>query len=313
MSSIVAVSLMSNKQRNTIEEGVETPTFVEVEVGSSNTIAIDSKDRTAGDLSEFLVDLKYQLMKGRYLQVKRVVVPKIPNVNVLNNTVRMRSEFGGGTTTAYFTIPPGLYNTTNFSNALTTAINAAFVAAGIVDTVTTTFDPITRTFSLASVNAINLCFDETCDFIRFGKNLAPFESQSVSVAATKTTLYSGTAGMIYTRYLSISSDALTQYSVGNSLLSAPSQPPSIIAVVDLVDLYTEMDFDLTKIFGGVYRSVDVNSAPRLRVCNPSKTIPQNLDFQVKDEYGKSLNQVVQLGAPYPTDQSSITILMEITF
>lgn len=311
--SIVPVALMSNKQRETIETAAETPTLVEIEQGSTNTICLDSRDRSAGNLSTFWINLKYQLVKVRYIQLKRVVLPKIPNINPLNNTIVMRSQFGGGTVTSPFTLPVGLYNTTTFSNVLVSAINTAFVAAGIVDTVTCTWSPTTRTFSLSSVNGIALAFDSTCSFITGGVNMAPFESQLMSVAATKTTLYTSTCGMIYTKYITVSSDALTQYSIGNSILSTPSQPPSVIAVVDLVDLYEASDFDITKVFSGVYKAVDVNTAPHLRVANSSRSLPQTIDLEVRDEFGNELNSVVQLGSPYPTDNSSIALLLEVSF
>lgn len=309
MNSLVQyVALTSNKQREGIENGNENPTLIESESGSSNSFVLDSKDRTTGNISEFICNMGYQLMKARYCQVKRVVIPKINNVNVRNRTIRMRS---GATTTNYFYLPVGLYNTSSLSNALVSAINAEFAISGIVDSVTCSFDPITRTMELKSVGGIDLAFDEDCDFIVYGKNLVPFESQSMAVAPSKTTLYSATCGMIYTRYLTISSDSLTQYSVGNSLLSSDSQPPSIIAVVDLVDLYTENDFDLTKVFNGVYRSIDVNSAPRLRVLNNTRTMPSNIDVSIRDEYGRNLNDIIQLGFPYPTDNSGIVILLEV--
>lgn len=313
MAQLFNVSLMSNRQRNSIEEGTEDPTLVMNEKGSSNSFVIDSKDRITGNLSEYIVDMGYQMMKGRYIQLKRVIVPKIPNVTQFNNTIRMRSEDGGGIVTADITIPIGLYNTTTLANELVNQINAGFVLAGIVDTVTVSFNTLNRTFTLSSVNGINLSFDETCSFIRYGKDLAPFESASTAVPATSTTLYSSTAGMIYTRYITVSSDALTKFSYGNSLMSSAQQPPSIVGVIDLIDLYTPEDWDVSAVYNGIYRAIDVINSPRLRIVNPSRSIPNQIDINVKDQWGKDLNSVVQLGSPYPNDNSSITLMFEIFY
>lgn len=311
--NVQAVALMSNRQRNGIEEGVEQPTLICSEGPSSNSFVIDSSDRLTGNLSEFIVDMGYQLVKSRYIELKRVIVPKLPNITQYNNTIKMRSEFGGGTTTANFTIQPGFYNTTSLSNALVSAINTAFATAGIIDTVTVAFDPITRTFSLQSVNAIALAFDETCSFIVYGKSLVPFESQDISGAATKTTLLSSSAGMLYTRYITVSSDALTQYSIGNGIMSSSKQPPSIIGVIDLIDLYDENDWDITTVYSGIYRAVELTNSPRLFVANSSRSLPRQIDVSVRDMYGNSIHEAMQLGGSYPVDNSSITLLFELYF
>lgn len=311
--SVTPVAIMSNKQRNSIEEGLEQPFLSLVEKPSTAPFVIDSKDRITGNQSEFVVDMGYQLSKVRYLELKRVIVPKIPNITSYNNTIRMRSEFGGGTLTASFTLPVGFYNTNSLSNTLTNSINSAFVTAGIVDTVTASFDVQSRTFSLSSVNGIDLCFDETCSFIRFGKSLAPFESQSLLVPASKTTIYSASAGMLFTRYISISSNALTQFSVGNGITSSVFQPPSIIGIVDLIDLYEASDWDITGVYNGIFRSVTLSNPARLFIANSSRLVPRQIDISVKDMYGNDINDIIQLGGVYPTDDSPITLLFEAFF
>lgn len=310
MANIIYASITSNKQKNSIEEGSEDPPLFQMERASANAFVIDSKDRISGNMSEFVCDMGYQVMKGRYLTLKRVIIPKIPNVTPFNNVIRLRS---GATVTGDITIPVGLYNTNSLANELTNQINAGFALAGILDTVTVSFDPTTRTFSLLSVGVIPLSIDETSSFIQFGGSLAPFESASMSVAPTKTTLYSSTAGMVYTRYITVSSDALTKFSFGNSIMSSAKQPPSLVGVVDLIDLYTPADFDITAVFNGVYRSITLGNPPRLRVLNPSRSIPNQIDISVRDMFGNSLNEVIQLGSPYPTDNSSIVLMFELDF
>ncbi len=310
-STAMSVALLSNRQRSSIESGSEMPCLVQTEQNDTSVLLIDSKDRIQGNASSFYIDLGYQLSKGRYMTLKRVIVPKIPNITPNNNQIQLRS---GATSTAVLTIPVGLYNTTTLANTLTSVINTGFLAAGIIDTVTVNFDSVSRTFSLTSVNGIPLAISSTCSFIRYGLSLCPFESQDLTVAPTKTTLRSTLAGMLYSRYLTVSSDTLTQYSLGDSILSSATQPPSIMGVVDLIDLYNSDDFDITSVYTGVYRAIDINTGVRMRIMNGSRSIPNQIDIDLKDMYGFGLESSIQLGSPWPVDTStSITLIFEVAY
>lgn len=303
------VQLISNRTDDKLEKGQVLPYLVQTEEGSSISVLVDSKDRISGSASDFRASFRHRVPRVRYIELQKCILPKIPNVNPNNYSIQIKHDLG---TTQIFNLPTGIYNTTTLANQLTSSINAQFVIDGIADTVTCTYDPNTRTFSISSVGGDNFFIVDSCSFITYGQWLAPFESQPISDAPSKTVIYSGIASMLYTRYITVASQALNSFSYGSSVTSRASQPTRMVGVVDLCDIYTAADFDISVPYSGVYKTLSVDGC-RLSVANSQRSLVEEVDISVQDEYGLVLDTALSLGAPYPANKLGLVFIFDCSF
>lgn len=306
------VRILTNRKDEDIETGQNKPPLFCVEEPDSVNVLIDGKDgiNATDDPFNFIVALRTNLYRARSARVSKCIIPLINNITPYNNQIQIKHVEG---TTAVFTLAPAFYNTTTLSNEITSKINAAYVTAGIVDSVTTAFDPVTKTFSIQSVNTKAFFIIDSCSFITRGKFCAPFESEPVANVPSKTTIYSSMAGMLYTRFLTVHSAQLNYYSYGSSLTSDPQQGQNIIAIVNVCDIYKDADFDVSVPFAGNFASIDTPSAPQLNVTNSQKNMFDRIDIYVRDEYGTNMQSVMNLGSPYPDNTLGISLWLEVKF
>ena len=305
MNQIQQVSIVSNYDNENITTGRwKPPLFVATRPESVN-ILIDGKDRIreSDNAWNFVVDLKANMFRVKNITVQKVIVPKINNICEFNNQIVIKHDLG---TTSSFTIQPALYNTSSISNA-------QFVADGIADSVTTSFDPITKTFSISSVNNLNMFFDEDCTFITKGIWMCGFQGEPLTNAPSSSVIYSGRSCMLYTRYITIHSEALTFWSLGDSRTSDPEQGGSIIACVDLCSIYENLDFDVSTPFAGSFKAIYTPEAAFLNVANTQKNLNDLVDIYCKSEWGDNMNNVCELGSPYPSNNIGPTLWLELFF
>lgn len=287
------------------------PPLVSVEKNSRSTLLIDSSDRLSGNSFDFVCDLQSNVPRARYVRLKKVIVPKLNNVNAGNNTFRIKHAGG---TTGVITLTPGLYNTTTIANELTTQINAAFVAAAIVDTVTVSFNTITRAFTITSVGANNMFIIDDGDLITFGQYLIPFESEPEANAPSASVIYSGVAAMLSCRYFIITSQGMTKYQYGRSIISSSTRQTSdVVGIIDVSDVYVWADWDVGVPFKGVYSTLEVEGEP-ISVMNSQDQMERYLDFKILDGFKRDIGTLYNLTAPYPTTTTlSIVMVFEIIF
>jgi len=284
---------------------------VTVETASNSTMLLDTSDRVSGGPFNSFFDLGSNLSRVRFTQLDKVILPKLNNVNRGNNTFRIKHALG---TTGVITLTPGMYNTTTIANELTAQINAAFVLAGIVDTVTVSFDPITRTFSIQSVNALNFfIIQDNLLFVNYADTLIPFQTEPEANVPSSTIVYSGVAAMIPTRYLLISSDALTQQQYGRSMVTSSIKPTSLVGIVDIADIYNAVDFDISIPYKGIYETLKVESDKIPQFTSGNELI-RTIDITVYDGYGRQIADFYSLGSPYPTtSRLSAVLIFKIFF
>lgn len=307
------VKILTNRKDDDIETGVSKPPLFCVEEPDSVNILIDGKDSVVpgDDPFNFTIDLRTTLYRARSARVGKCIIPLINNITPFNNQLQIKHA--DGVTTQLFSLTPSFYNTTTLSNELTAKINAQYAIDGITDSVTTTFDPISKTFSITSVNSEAFFIVNTCSFITKGKYCAPFESEPIGNAPSKTTIYSSMAGLLYTRFLTVHSNQLNYYSYGSSLTSDSQQGQNIIAILDCCSIYNVADFDISVPFGGNFATIETPSAPQLNVVNSQKNLFSRIDIMVKDEYGNPLQNVMNLGSPYPDNTLGISLWLEVRF
>ena len=307
------VRILTNRKDDDIETGVSKPPLFCVEEPDSVNILIDGKDALTqtDDPFNFTIDLRTTLYRARSVRVGKCIVPLINNITPFNNQLQIKHA--DGVTTQVFSLTPAFYNTTTLANELTSKINAQYVIDGITDTVTTSFDAVTKTFSIQSVNAEAFFIVDSCSFITRGKYCAPFESEAVANAPSKTTIYSSMAGLLYTRFVTVHSNQLNYYSYGASLTSDPQQGQNIIAILDVCSIYDDSDFDVSVPFAGNFATIETPSAPQLNVVNSQKNLFSRIDISVRDEYGQPLQDVMNLGSPYPNNTLGISLWLEVRF
>lgn len=298
-----SVNIIGNRGNEYIRNGQELPFLVQTESPSSVTLLVDSTGRYNGTPCNFRVMLNNNVPRPRYLQLQRAVIPKLPNVTKFNNTLRI--NLSNGSNTGNFTIPVGMYNTTSMCNVLAAAINDAYVAAGIVDSVTVTYSQLSRNFTITPVS-LGLAFDDNCSFIKYGQSLCGFSGYSVT--GYMNPLSSGLAGMLYCRYLVVTSVALCQFAYAYSVVTNPQNPSRVIGVIDLAGMYDVYDFDVSVPYSGIYKNMEANG-PILFQINGSMMLLGDLDFTITDAYGHSLDDVLDNGV---VSTLGVSLIMNIT-
>lgn len=306
---MTSVYLLSNRTDDKIEKGQVLPYLVQAEQPSTVNVLIDSKDRTSGTPNDFRASFRHRIPRARYLQLKKAIMAKIPNVNPNNYSLQIKHDLG---TTSVFTLPVGIYSTTALANQLTASINAQFVIDGIADSVTTSYDQNTRTFTMQTVSGANFFIVNTSTFITRGENLVNFPSEPVANVPSVNIIRSGISGMLYSRYLTVSSQALNTFSYASSVTTRDTQPTSLIGIIDLVDIYTYEDFDVSIPYAGVYQTLPIDGV-NISVLNTQKSLMEEMDIVIQDEYGTVLDQTYDLGADYNTNSLGPVLMFSCTF
>ena len=305
LSSATQVNLVNNRDDPLIDSGQRLPHLLQAESPSSSILLIDSDDRIKGTCNEYTVALRSRLTRTRYLRLVKATVPKLNNITEMNNQFRIVHALG---TTGTITLPTGLYSTGDLANRLTASINQAYLSAGIADVVAVTYSLISRSFTITSTLAQAFFIDEASTFIIRGRHLAPFESQPITDVPSKTSVLSGVSGMLYTRYLTISSDALTQNAFSSSILSASNQPSNLIGIIDLASIYTSEDFASTR-HSPLYDVVPVDGA-HVQLLSGQFSMNSLIDIRVTDGYSISLDYAL---GPSPLNQIGLVLMFEVDF
>jgi len=266
---------------------------------------IDSSDRVSGNPYNFVCDLQSNVPRARYVKLKKLIVPKIDNVNAGNNSFIVKSALG---TTGLISLSPGMYNTTSLANEITAQMNARFVLDGFVDTFTVNFNVVDRSFTITSVGGNNFFIDSTSDLIVFGSTLVPFPSELLASVPSGSVITSGPAAMLSTRYFILTSQGLTQNQFGRSIISSSThQVSNIVEIIDVSGIYSPIDFDIGIPYKGIYESLNV-PGNKISVMNSSDILPRHLDFQILDGYKRDLSTLFNNGSDL-----SVVLVFEIIF
>ncbi len=287
---------------DSIVTGSNRPPLVASERLQSTNLIVNSNQRVAGDPFSFTVNCGGSLQRGRMISLYRAIIPKIPNITLSNCDFQI--FVGGGVGILQVVFPVGFYTATDICNELVYFLN---LDAGGLDTFTCTFDPRSETFTLSSVGGNTILVDDTVSFQTRGANffrfINPPGGPTSSVTSTK-------AGMLYTRYITVTSSRLDRYGVAPTLLSDNSVPSAdIIAVIDVTKLYGPDDFNILVPFAGCFVEVDTPDAPFIRISNDSKELNlTGVDFTIADEYGIPLQ--VAFGE---TNVQGVVLMFEVYF
>lgn len=309
------VSLASTVDKSDYAEGrMRLPQLVAEHPQSINYV-IDAVNRINGSPFDFTVNMGSNLFRARTAQVKRTVLPKIPNINNNNNTIIWRWEFNLGNYALLTTVlKNGFYDTISLGNELTQKLTQTWfdefgMAAAPIWVVS--FDASTNNFTISfTVDGLpaNFYFISSSNFITHGLNLALFPSfvdQGVTTPpiGMSDTYISGAAGMLYTRFVSLHSDALNQFSFAETRTSSIVRNSNMISVIGVSGTLINATG-----FGGTFLPGNAPGAPTISVLNPQKQLQKFLDFRVFDEYNILLDNSFA-----DNNTSGISFWLEIEF
>lgn len=206
------------------------PNFVRIRSGNLGYLYLDSATAD-GPPNKFIVGGKQLLFQNK---IKRFALStlrigyNIPNVNPYNNSGTIFIDNGSSTLFYTFTVPTGYYTTsTQFANALATAINAAISGSGATMTITPlTTDPETYTMTLTA--GFTFRFDLQSKMVKYGRFLCNLPTSQI-LSNSKTM---GAVQLIYTRYIDITSFALNQYNKNMNSSGITSLPQLLIRLYE---------------------------------------------------------------------------------
>ncbi len=208
--------------------------------------------------------------------------------------------------TLNITLPIGFYN----QNSIVTAMQNGFnTALGAFDTFTVAFNTLNKTISITSNGGLNWFISNQCTFYLYGYNVANFlgyPPSSVVATVGRPAWYSGNAGLLYSRYVAITSNTLCAHAYETSRTS--SGYFNTVAIISMVNQYDATDFSVNNVYqGNLMMDSTIETASVLNVAQSGAQI-QIVDFQLRDEFGFDLDRAIKLEAPYADSRLGCIII-----
>ena len=282
-------------------------------VGENGNLVISSKDRFGGTFANpqsqpynrFTIQKGFPLQQGQIMNIKlsEVLFPyAIPNVNEYNNTFGISNDL-----TAFIsfqiTVPTGFYTGATLVSTINPLISAAFSATN-VPVLSYSANTNTFTFTASGVNypvSIFPILSPGGGSPVFSTS-APVTSPSIlsmmgfnfatqDYAVPSAVLVSGSASLVYTQYIDICSDVLTQY---QNLPDASTGTPNLQHVICRLYIANETsttnaDASGNPVFPGMVPFVIHRQFKNTKVMKwNNQNSVDRVDIQLYDDAGRSL-------------------------
>lgn len=275
---------LSPYEHKDVIEGLARPCYVTALEPETCIAIADAKDRVAGTNGcNFTVDFRGEISRGRVARISKVIMPKIPTINPNNNSITIRHALDGGTPIT-FTLPNGWYNQVSLVNELKLAFDTACV--GLPDTFSVSYSALTHVITITSNGGNLWFFSSGSPFIIRGIDVAGFQGLPVTsnpAVVGAISQYSSSASFIYTRYVTLHSQALSKYIRTQSRNSTGDL--SIIAGISVVEDISPEDFDTSGLFtGSSVTELTLQDAPR-NAFNLKYGVLRYCDFELYDQFG----------------------------
>jgi hypothetical protein len=315
---------------NAVDEDFQTgrtkaPVFTSEEPQSVN-ILIDSKSRqdraSQPNPFKFRASINSNMYRSRFGRVRKILVPKVPNINLNNNElwIYTRKATAPFYTKNIITIPVGYYDTITIANTISTLLTNE-VDGGIY-TYVCVLNATNKTFNISTPDAEGIfMISSNCSFIQYGSNMIPFQAYDEGNDPFQVlddngaySVNSNMSCMLYTRYIFLASESFNSYAYAISRTSDIHIADDIIAIADISSTYFAEDWEVGRPFAGLCREVSTPEAPLISLRNPQRNLNSVADFYVLDEYGINLGKAFELGDGYPSESAAgIAFWLEITF
>lgn len=279
------VKLVADREDEDTMIGKYQPQRIMAVEPTTSTLLINSRDRLSGTDFDFIVDIKTEAANYRTVSLRKIIHPLLPQINANNRTLTVEHVDGIFSTT----LDCGYYTVQSFVNMLQAKLTAGWVSLDATNSVTVAYDANARLISVTDNNGEAFFFQNTSSFIVYGYNVVGFPSQAPGSALSTTTISSTNLTMIYSRFVTIRSDRITESQRGSSIISSTGAS-NIVAVVDLAEGYNDAQFATGSAFPGTAKVFDTDFAPTINVLNRGKTL-RILDVEIVDEFGFGVTSI----------------------
>ena len=310
---------IANYSTNPLMEGYAKK--VVSHIGENGNLVISSEDRFSGTFADpksqpynnFIIQKGFPLQQGQIMNIKlsEILFPySIPNVNEYNNTFGISND-SSALISVQITVPTGFYT----GATLTTKINQLIVAQLATNTPVLSYNANTNIFTFtasgagypvsifpilnASAGAVfstNAPVTSPSILSMMGFN---FATQNYTVPAA--VLVGGSASLVYTQYIDICSDVLTQY---QNLPDASTGTPNLQHVICRLYIANETsttnsDASGNPLFPGMVPFVIHRQFknPKVMKWNNQNSVDR-IDIQLFDDAGRALRLPVD-NTTYP--------------
>lgn len=289
--------------------GVLRPVRVRAMPCDTCVVTVDSKDRISGTDYNFTVNLQKAIIGPLKAQVSRASIPKIPNINANDNVITIIHESLGVTGPVSVTMPIGYYNQNSLITTMQNSINTGMTG---IDVFTVAFDTSNKSISIESNTNKKWYISNQCSFAKYGSNVANFPAYDPTtdpLTLNTSKWYSGNAGLLYSRYVAISSNILCSHAYETSRTTRGLF--NTVATISMVNQYDTADFSVNGVYEGnllMDSTVEVSSI--INIAQSGSQL-QILDFKLTDEYGFDIGTSISLGSPYNTSELGCIIWVTI--
>lgn len=279
-SQVPSVRLESAPEDQNMSYGKYPPNRVMTEEQDTVNMVIRSDDRTYGDDFNFQIDLLTSTIGIRKIQLAKCILPLLPQINVHNKTITVTHVDGDVT----FDLVEGFYSVQSLVNMMENEFTNAWLSLDVTNAVTVSYDIDRRSISIIDDNAENFFIHTNCPFDRYARNVVNFPTQLSGSGLSTSSIESLSLGMIYSRYVILSSSRLTQDQKGFSVVSTGGAS-DIVSVIDLASQYSPAQFTVSSSFAGTDVVIDtLDYSPRINTVNRFKSF-KVMDFSFTDEFG----------------------------
>ena len=280
------VYLQAMPEDNDMVSGRFPPQRVRVEPTDSINMLIRSEDRSYGNDFDFQINLLTSSAHIRKIQMAKCMLPLIPQINVHNRSITVTHADG----TVTFNLIEGYYSVQALVNMMQSTFLAAWVSLDATNSVTISYDIERRSISITDDNGENFFIHNDSPFAIYARNVVNFPTEAPGSTPSTSSIESTSLGMIYSRYVIVSSKRLIEDQKAYSVVSNKG-PLDIIAIIDLASKYTEAQFAVSTSFPGTDVVIDtLEYSPRINLLNRNKSL-KVIDFTLEDEYGFKLSEL----------------------
>ena len=192
----------------------------------------------------------------------------LPQINLHNKTITVTHVDG----TVTFDLDESYYSVQSMVNMMQSKFLTAWQSLDATNTLTISYNIERRSITIVDDNAENFYIHDDSPFVLFGNNVVQFPIQPAGSPLTNSSIESTSLEMIYSRYVTINSQRLTEDQKAYSIVSNRG-PQNIIAVVDLVAAYTAAQFSVSSSYPGTQFSIEtLQYAPRINLLNRTKAL-----------------------------------------
>lgn len=262
------------------------PQRIRIEPTDSVNILIRSEDRRHGNDFDFTIDLIASTAHIRKIQLSKFMGPLLPQVNQNNKYLTIVHADGTITTT----LTEGYYSVQSFVNMLQSALTVSWSSLGAGNIVTVSYNIERRSISVVDNNGEQWYFASESTFILYGRNVVKFPSKPIGSPLTSNITESQSLGMIYSRFLILTSNRLTEDQKTYSTISGKG-PSNIVSIIDLSSQYSAAQFAVSSSFPGTEIVADTLAySPRINVLNRNKAL-KLIDLTLDDEFGFKVSSI----------------------